>query len=81
MKPDGEESSTILIVAALLVGKDDRLLLVRKRGTNAFMQPGGKIEPRETPIVALLRELHEELGLVIPPDAARHLGRFVAPAA
>jgi hypothetical protein len=42
MKPDGEESSTILIAAALLVGKDDRLLLVRKRGTNAFMQPGGK---------------------------------------
>jgi 8-oxo-dGTP diphosphatase len=81
MKPDGEESSTILIAAALLVGKDDRLLLVRKRGTNAFMQPGGKIEPRATPIVALLRELHEELGLVIPPDAARHLGRFVAPAA
>jgi 8-oxo-dGTP diphosphatase len=81
MKPDGEEPATILIAAALLVGKDGRLLLVRKRGTKAFMQPGGKIEPREAPLAALLRELNEELGLVIPAHAAAHLGRFTAPAA
>ena len=31
MKPSGDESATIVIAAALLVGKDDRLLLVRKR--------------------------------------------------
>ena len=63
----------------LLVGEDDRVLLVRKRATKAFMQPGGKIEPREAPIAALLRELREELGLVIPAHAAIHLGRFTAP--
>jgi 8-oxo-dGTP pyrophosphatase MutT (NUDIX family) len=63
----------------LLVGEDDRVLLVRKRATKAFMQPGGKIEPCEAPIAALLRELREELGLVIPSHAAIHLGRFTAP--
>src|SRR3954453_22864397 len=66
MTSSDDESSTILIAAGLLVGKDDRVLLVRKRGTRAFMQPGGKFEPREAPLAALLRELHEELGLVIP---------------
>ncbi|EPM86442.1 NUDIX hydrolase, partial [Pseudomonas syringae pv. actinidiae ICMP 18804] len=35
----------INIAAALLIGADGRTLLVRKRGTQAFMQPGGKIEP------------------------------------
>lgn len=34
----------IRIAAALLIGTDGRTLLVRKRGTQAFMQPGGKID-------------------------------------
>ncbi|WP_246674460.1 MULTISPECIES: NUDIX domain-containing protein [unclassified Mesorhizobium] len=40
---------------------------MRKRGTSAFTQPGGKIEPREAPLNALVRELREELGLAIDP--------------
>lgn len=71
----------IRIAAALLIGPDGRTLLVRKRGTLAFMQPGGKIEPNELPAQALARELEEELGLRIAPAAARYLGRFSAPAA
>ncbi|WP_434569664.1 NUDIX hydrolase [Pseudomonas sp. Z3-8] len=71
----------IRIAAALLIGPDGRTLLVRKRGTQAFMQPGGKIEAREQPVQALARELEEELGLRIDPAQARHLGQFSAPAA
>lgn len=71
----------IQIAAALLIGTDGRTLLVRKRGTTAFMQPGGKIEPGEPPAVALARELEEELGLLIDPLQAGYLGSFAAPAA
>ena len=70
----------IRIAAALLIGPDGRTLLVRKRGTLAFMQPGGKIEPHEQPITALARELGEELALKIDPANATYLGHFSAPA-
>jgi 8-oxo-dGTP diphosphatase len=74
-------TSTIRIAAALLIGSDGQTLLVRKRGTQAFMQPGGKIDAGEQPAEALARELHEELGLRIDPAAAVYLGQFSAPAA
>ncbi|WP_274609292.1 NUDIX hydrolase [Mesorhizobium sp. L-8-3] len=57
------------------------LLLVRKRGASAFMQPGGKIEICELPVNAMVRELREELGVVIAGDAPTHIGRFTAPVA
>ncbi|PBP30648.1 NUDIX hydrolase [Pseudomonas syringae] len=71
----------IRIAAALLIGADGRTLLVRKRGTRAFMQPGGKIEPGEPAPQALARELEEELGLIVDPAQAVFLGEFTAPAA
>lgn len=71
----------IYIAAALIIGPDQRTLLVRKAGTVAFMQPGGKIEAGETAAEALVRELEEELGLVAPADALVALGRFEAVAA
>jgi len=72
--------STIRIAAALLIGSDGQTLLVRKRGTQAFMQPGGKIDAGEQPAEALARELFEELNLRIEPGAATYLGQFSAPA-
>ncbi len=74
-------SRIIRIAAVLVIGSGGRLLLVRKRGATAFMQPGGKIEPGEAPRDALIRELHEELGLIVPASAPIPLGRFSAPAA
>lgn len=71
----------IRIAAALLIDPQGRTLLVRKRGTQAFMQPGGKIDAGESPVQALVRELHEELGLRVDPDQTVHLGQFSAPAA
>jgi 8-oxo-dGTP pyrophosphatase MutT (NUDIX family) len=72
----------IRIAAGLIVDGAGRVLLVRKRGTQTFMQAGGKIEPDESPYQALARELEEELGLRLTPDMPpEYLGQFVAEAA
>lgn len=72
---------TLRIVASVILDDSGRMLLVRKRGTSAFMQPGGKLEPGETPAQALVRELGEELGMSPVEADLVHLGRFDAPAA
>ncbi|MFV0320126.1 MAG: EamA family transporter [Microbacterium sp.] len=71
----------IHVSAAVICDADGRLLVVRKNGTTAFMQPGGKPEPGESAAQTLSRELEEELGLVVDPSAMRPLGSFTAPAA
>lgn len=71
----------IRIAAAVMTDDAGRVLLVRKRGTSAWMQPGGKVEPGEQPDETLVRELEEELGVVVPVASLRPWGRFQAPAA
>lgn len=72
---------TIRIAAAVIVDDAGRILLVRKRGTSAWMQPGGKVEPGEAPADTLVRELAEELGLVVAAADLEHWGRFESAAA
>ena len=71
---------TITIVAALVL-HSGKALLVRKRGTSAFMQPGGKVHAGEEPTATLDRELREELGCGIAPGTERLLGHYRGPAA
>ena len=75
------DTGTIKIVAALIRDDAGRVLLVRKRGTAAFMQPGGKRDPGEDDIAALSREIAEELGCGLVPASVRSLGQFDAIAA
>ena len=69
---------TIEIVAALIRDEAGRVLLVRKRGTTAFMQPGGKRDCGEDDVAALAREIDEELGCHLVPASIRSLGEFDA---
>ena len=71
----------IHVSAAVILDDDGRLLVVRKAGTTAFMQPGGKPEPGETASETLSRELDEELGIRLDPRDLRPLGSFTAAAA
>ncbi len=68
--------TSIHVCAAIILGPDGRLLMVRKRDTSAFLQPGGKPEPGETPVQTIARELAEELQLRIAPERFVPLGRF-----
>jgi 8-oxo-dGTP diphosphatase len=72
---------TIKIVAAVIRDRSGRVLLVRKRGTSAFMQPGGKLDAGEDDIAALSREISEELGCALVPASVLSLGAFDAIAA
>jgi 8-oxo-dGTP diphosphatase len=58
---------TLLVVAVALIDADGRVLLAQrppgKSLAGLWEFPGGKVEPGETPEAALIRELHEELGI------------------
>jgi 8-oxo-dGTP diphosphatase len=74
-------SAPIRIVAALIRDDAGRVLLVRKRGTAAFMQPGGKRDPGEDDVTALARELDEEIGCRVVAHSVASLGTFECQAA
>ena len=64
--PEGVKT-LVLVVAVALVDADGRVLLARRPPGKAMEGlwefPGGKLAPGETPEQALIRELHEELGI------------------
>jgi len=74
-----KDERLLRIAAPIVVNEQGQTLLVRKRGTTAFMQAGGKIGPGENAAAALAREIGEELGCTVA--SSRPLGRFRAPAA
>ena len=55
-----------------------RLLVGRNEGAQRFYLPGGSREDGETDVQVLVREASEELGVVLDPDTARHVGSYVA---
>ena len=80
LEPAGPAVRRIHVAAAIVTDPAGRAVVVRKRGTTGFMQPGGKIERGESALSALIRELREELGLEVDVDATEFLGSYEAPA-
>ncbi len=62
----------LLVVAVALVDPDGRVLVTQRPEGKALAGlwefPGGKIEDGERPEEALIRELHEELGIEVKAD-------------
>ena len=58
-----------LVVACALIDTDNRVLIAQrpegKTLAGVWEFPGGKLEPGERPEPALIRELHEELGIKV----------------
>jgi ADP-ribose pyrophosphatase YjhB (NUDIX family) len=63
--------------AIVLVRVGDALLLIRPSYRPWYTVPGGRVGRGEPPRLAAARELHEEVGLQVPPDALLALGEFV----
>jgi 8-oxo-dGTP diphosphatase len=59
----------LLVVAAALIDADGRVLIAQRPEGRTLAGlwefPGGKLEPAERPEAALIRELNEELGIVV----------------
>ncbi len=66
------ERDIVLVVACALLRTDGRLLIARRPEGKALAGlwefPGGKVEPGEHPEEALIRELYEELGIVVSSE-------------
>lgn len=60
--------------------EDGKILGTRSRGKDAYYLPGGKRESGESDVETLVREISEELDVVIPPGSAIHAGTFQAQA-
>ena len=62
-------TDVLLVVAAALVDQDGRVLICKRPSHKSLAGlwefPGGKVDEGETPEIALIRELDEELGIQV----------------
>jgi 8-oxo-dGTP diphosphatase len=77
-RPTGTDPRALLVVAAALVDAQGRVLMqqrpVTRQHGGLWEFPGGKLEPGEGPAAALVRELHEELAIIVASQALVPLG-------
>ncbi|MDA3613838.1 NUDIX hydrolase [Polluticaenibacter yanchengensis] len=69
-----------LFTSALVVVKNNRLLLAFSKNKNAWYLPGGKVDEGETAIQSLVREISEELNIHLIPEQLEFYCHITAPA-
>jgi 8-oxo-dGTP diphosphatase len=73
-----EIQPALVVVAAALVDAQGRVLLQQRplprQHGGLWEFPGGKLEPGEGPVAALVRELIEELAIVVAPESCVPIG-------
>src|SRR3989339_6750 len=65
-------AETAKLIVSAVIRRDDKVLIFEEENDDGAMRynlPGGHVEPGETPIEALIREVMEETGLVAKPQA------------
>jgi len=71
MNATNNSQSVLLVVAVALVDTEGRILLAQRPPGKSLAGlwgfPGGKVDAGETPEIALVRELREELGIEADP--------------
>lgn len=72
--------NNIFIAAVMLLDPDNRLLMVRKKGSSYFQLPGGKLDLEETYLDAAVREVEEEIGIVLLKEGLVLLGEYATTA-
>jgi 8-oxo-dGTP diphosphatase len=55
-------------VAGLVLDGQGRLLLQQRSDTGTWGLPGGTVDPGEPPARTVVREVHEETGLIVRPE-------------
>lgn len=73
-------NTKVINTAGLIVYKDRQLLLAFSNNKKAWYLPGGKIDPEESPLEALIREIEEELCVTLLETDLTPLFHITAPA-
>lgn len=74
------KKNKIEICTAMVLSPAEQLLLVRKKGSEYYQLPGGKVEEGETFVNTVRREIEEELGLMVVAEELLFLGTHEAEA-
>ncbi|MFE3219022.1 NUDIX hydrolase [Streptomyces antimycoticus] len=70
--------SVLIDTVAWVRIEDGRILCARPRGKDVFYIPGGKREGAESDLETLVREIKEEVTVLLDPKTVVHVGTYEA---
>ncbi|MCX3061032.1 NUDIX hydrolase [Streptomyces beihaiensis] len=70
--------SGLIDTVAWVRAEGGRILCARPRGKDVFYVPGGKREGAESDLETLVREIKEELTVLLDPKTVAHVGTYEA---